>query len=70
MRYEHQRKGQNDAMMHSMSAIGWLESSALFPFVWARNFGLKQVEQFDWFKDRFMRQANGLGALQHTRYAC
>ncbi len=70
LRYEHQRKGQNDAMMHSMSAIGWLESSALFPFVWARNFGLKQVEQFDWFKDRFMRQANGLGALQHTRYAC
>ncbi|AZM38726.1 FAD-dependent monooxygenase [Acinetobacter sp. WCHA39] len=70
LRYEHQRKGQNDAMMHSMSAIGWLESSELFPFVWARNFGLKQVEQFDWFKDRFMRQANGLGALQHTRYAC
>lgn len=61
LRYEHQRKGQNDAMMHSMSAIGWLESSELFPFVWARNFGLKQVEQFDWFKDRFMRQANGLG---------
>ena len=70
LRYEHQRKGQNNAMMHSMSAIGWLESSELFPFVWARNFGLKQVEQFDWFKDRFMRQANGLGALQHTRYAC
>lgn len=70
LRYEHQRKVQNDAMMHSMSAIGWLESSELFPFVWARNFGLKQVEQFDWFKDRFMRQANGLGALQHTRYAC
>lgn len=70
LRYEHQRKGQNDAMMHSMSAIGWLESSELFPFVWARNFGLKQVEQFDWFKDRFMQQANGLGALKQTRYAC
>jgi len=70
LRYEHQRKGQNDAMMHSMSAIGWLESSELFPFVWARNFGLKQVEQFDWFKDRFMQQANGLGALKHTQYAC
>lgn len=68
--YEHQRKGQNDAMMYSMSAIGWLESSELFPFVWARNFGLKQVEQFDWFKDRFMQQANGLGALKQTRYAC
>ncbi|WAU77471.1 FAD-dependent monooxygenase [Acinetobacter sp. TR3] len=70
LRYEHQRKGQNDAMMHSMSAIGWLESAELFPFVWARNFGLKQVEQFDWFKDRFMRQANGLDALEHTSYAC
>ena len=70
LRYEHQRKGQNDAMMHSMSAIGWLENSELFPFVWARNFGLKQVEQFDWFKDRFMQQANGLGALKDTQYAC
>ncbi|NIE96790.1 FAD-dependent monooxygenase [Acinetobacter sp. Tr-809] len=70
LRYEHQRKGQNDAMMHSMSAIGWLESSELFPFVWARNFGLKQVEQFDWFKDRFMQQANGLSALKQTRYVC
>lgn len=70
LRYEHLRKGQNDAMMHSMSAIGWLESSELFPFVWARNFGLKQVEQFDWFKDRFMNQANGLAALRYTRYAC
>ncbi len=70
LRYEHQRKGQNDAMMHSMSAIGWLESSELFPFVWARNFGLKQVEQFDWFKDRFMQQANGLAALKDTQYAC
>ncbi|AZN69518.1 FAD-dependent monooxygenase [Acinetobacter haemolyticus] len=70
LRYEHQRKGQNDAMMHSMSAIGWLESSELFPFVWARNFGLKQVEQLDWLKDGFMQQANGLGALKETRYAC
>ncbi|MCU4388605.1 FAD-dependent monooxygenase [Acinetobacter haemolyticus] len=70
LRYEHQRKGQNDAMMHSMSAIGWLESSELFPFVWARNFGLKQVEQLDWLKDGFMQQANGLGVLKETRYAC
>ncbi|MFV5191711.1 FAD-dependent monooxygenase [Acinetobacter courvalinii] len=70
LRYEHQRKGHNDAMMHSMSAIGWLESSELFPLVWARNFGLKQVEQFDGFKDRFMQQANGLGVLKDTRYAC
>ena len=68
-RYEHQRKGQNDAMMHGMSAIGFLESAELFPFVWARNFGLKQVENIPVLKDQFMAQANGLANLTHTRYA-
>ena len=67
-RYEHLRKGQNDAMMHSMSIIGWLESAELFPFVWARNFGLKQVENSTILKARFMAQANGLSNLQNTRY--
>ncbi|WOE31775.1 MULTISPECIES: FAD-dependent monooxygenase [unclassified Acinetobacter] len=67
-RYEHQRKGQNDAMMHAMSAIGWLEKSAFFPLVWARNIGLKQVEQQHILKDAFMAQANGLKILQQTRY--
>lgn len=67
-RYEHLRKGQNDAMMHSMSAIGWMESSALFPVVWARNFGLKQVENQQMLKDAFMAQANGLPLLKGTRY--
>lgn len=68
-RYEHSRKGQNDAMMHSMSAIGWLETTTLFPVIWARNVGLKQVEQQAVLKDAFMLQANGLQALKHTRYA-
>ena len=68
-RYEHQRKGQNDAMMHGMSAIGFLVSAELFPFVWARNFGLKQVENNSILKDRFMAQANGLSALDITQYA-
>ncbi|UIZ56783.1 FAD-dependent monooxygenase [Acinetobacter sp. SCLZS86] len=67
-RYEHRRKGQNDAMMHSMSAIGWMETTTLFPVVWARNFGLKQVEQQPALKDAFMAQANGLSLLQDTRY--
>ena len=67
-RYEHQRKIQNEAMMHGMSAIGWLETTELFPVVWARNFGLKQVEQLPIFKTRFMQQANGLSALKNTRY--
>ncbi|MCU4360506.1 MULTISPECIES: FAD-dependent monooxygenase [Acinetobacter] len=69
LRYEHRRKGENDAMMHSMSAIGWLESSELFPFIWARNVGLKQVEQISFLKERFMQQANGLGSLQNTQYS-
>lgn len=67
-RYEHQRKGQNDAMMHSMSTIGFLESATFFPLVWARNFGLKQVENLPVLKDAFMAQANGLSALHMTRY--
>ena len=68
-RYEHRRKGQNDAMMHSMSAIGWLETTSLFPVVWARNFGLKQVQQRPALKDAFMSQANGLHLLKDTCYA-
>ena len=56
-------------MMHGMSAIGFLESAELFPFVWARNFGLKQVENNSILKDRFMAQANGLSALDITQYA-
>lgn len=68
-RYEHRRKGQNDAMMHSMSAIGWMETTTLFPVVWARNFGLKQAEQLPALKDAFMSQASGLSLLKDTRYA-
>ena len=68
-RYEHRRKGQNDAMMHSMSAIGWLETTIFSPIVWARNFGLKQVENQTILKDAFMAQANGLGVLSNTIYA-
>ena len=67
-RYEHRRKGQNDAMMHSMSAIGWLETRQIFPVIWARNFGLKQVQQTPMLKDAFMAQASGLGQLRATRY--
>lgn len=68
-RYEHTRKGQNEAMMHSMSALGWLETTALTPVVWARNWGLKTVEQSIVAKDLFMQQAAGLTGLKNTRYA-
>lgn len=68
-RYEHCRKGQNDTMMHSMSAIGWLETTTLYPVIWARNFGLKQVEKQNMLKDAFMAQANGLNILKDTLYS-
>lgn len=68
-RYEHQRKGQNDAMMHSMSAIGFLETSELFPLIWARNFGLKQVENLPTLKSLFLTQASGTLSLKNTQYA-
>ena len=44
-------------------------NGTLFPVVWARNFGLKQVEQQPALKDAFMAQANGLSLLKDTRYA-
>ena len=68
-RYEHRRKGQNDAMMHSMSMIGWIETAAFFPVVWVRNFGLKQVEHNAFLKHAFLSQANGLQLLKDTCYA-
>ena len=68
-RYEHTRKIQNEAMMHSMSALGWLETTELRPLVFVRNFGLKQVEQNTALKDLFMQQANGLSVLNKTRFA-
>ncbi|MCU4414287.1 FAD-dependent monooxygenase [Acinetobacter sp. WU_MDCI_Axc73] len=68
-RYEHERKGENAAMMHGMSAIGWLESTELTPFIFARNLGLRQVNRSFLFKDAFMQQASGLSSLKGTRYA-
>ncbi|MHA3057623.1 FAD-dependent monooxygenase [Acinetobacter sp. ANC 4641] len=68
-RYAHLRKGQNEAMMHSMSAIGWLESSELNLLIWARSLGLKQVQNYPFAKDLFMQQASGVSTLKSTCYA-
>ncbi|MEQ1105518.1 FAD-dependent monooxygenase [Acinetobacter ursingii] len=68
-RYEHERKGQNLAMMHSMSTIGWLETTELRPLIFARNLGLNQVNHSPLLKDAFMQQASGLPSLKNTRYA-
>lgn len=67
-RYEHLRKGQNDAMMHSMSAIGLLQRLPFSSVRWARDVGLKQVDSHDWLKSAFLHQASGVSALQGTRY--
>ena len=48
---------------------GWLETTTLYPVVWARNFGLKQVEKQNMLKDAFMAQANGLNILKDTLYS-
>ncbi len=68
-RYEHRRRGENLAMMHSMSAIGWIETTEFTPMVWARNMGVNQVDKFKMFKDAFMTQASGVNSLKLTRYA-
>ena len=67
-RYEHVRKGQNDAMMHSMSAIGLLQRVPFAPVRWVRNVGLKQVDSHEWLKTAFLQQASGVTALHGTRY--
>lgn len=69
-RYEYLRKGQNEAMMHSMSIIGWLEKTTFTPFIWARNFGLRQVQNSAFLKQKLMQQASGELALNQTRYVC
>ncbi len=55
-------------MMHGMSVLGWLETRELFPVIWARNLGKKQVNQQPLLKDLFMMQASGLIHLKDTRY--
>lgn len=67
-RYEHERKGQNDAMMHGMSIIGWLESQEFFPLIALRNKGLRWVENSEILKNSFLQQATGLSILNKTRY--
>lgn len=68
-RYQHQRKGHNELMMHSMSAIGFGERLQQTPFRWALNWGRKQVSHSALAKHFLMTQADGLHALQGTRYA-
>lgn len=69
-RYEHLRKGHNDAMMHSMSAMSAVQKSPFSMLRWARNVGLKQVDQQQALKQLFLQQASGINSLHNTRYRC
>lgn len=68
-RYQHQRKGHNERMMHSMSLMGWLERQQDTPLRWVMNLGRKQVATSLMLKYFFIRQASGLDAIAQTRYA-
>lgn len=68
-RYEHQRRGHNLRMMHSMSLMGFMEQFQDTPLRWALNFGRRQIAQSDMLKQFLMQQASGINQLKNTRYA-
>ncbi len=68
-RYETQRRTHNSVMMHSFSALGWLQGKRLRPIQWLRNEGLHVVANNKLFLDKFTEQASGLSAIKDTRYA-
>lgn len=68
-RYEHQRRGHNLRMMHSMSLMGFMEQFQDTPLRWALNFGRRQIAQSDMLKQFLMQQASGVNQLKNTRYA-
>ena len=68
-RYETKRRTHNSVMMHSFSALGWLQRDRLRPLQWLRNEGLHVVANNKLFLDKFTQQASGKSALKDTRYA-
>ena len=68
-RYETQRRSHNSVMMHSFSALGWLQGKRLRPIQWLRNEGLHVVANNPLFLDKFTQQASGQSAIKDTRYA-
>lgn len=68
-RYETQRRTHNSVMMHSFSALGWLQGKRLRPIQWLRNEGLHVVANNKLFLDKFTEQASGQSAIKDTRYA-
>ncbi len=68
-RYETKRRTHNSVMMHSFSALGWLQRDRLRLLQWLRNEGLHIVANNKLFLDKFTEQASGKSALKDTRYA-
>ena len=68
-RYETQRRTHNSVMMHSFSALGWLQGKRLRPIQWLRNEGLHVVANKKLFLDKFTEQASGQSGIKDTRYA-
>lgn len=68
-RYEHLRRGHNSMMMHSMSALGWLNQTQLRPMMQLRNQGIRFAAQRPTLLEFFNTFASGLSHLANTRYA-
>lgn len=68
-KYEHQRRLHNSLMMHSMSGLGWINSTQLRPLQWLRNEALHFVANQQNAVDFFNTQASGVPALKDTQYA-
>lgn len=68
-KYEHQRRLHNSLMMHSMSGLGWINTTQLRPLQWLRNEALHFVANQQNAVDFFNTQASGVPALKDTQYA-
>lgn len=66
--YEHKRRLHNSMMMHSMSALGWINAAQLQPVRWIRSEGMHWVGQQSTAIEFFNQQANGMGVLQQTQF--
>ncbi|HHC75297.1 MAG TPA: 2-octaprenyl-3-methyl-6-methoxy-1,4-benzoquinol hydroxylase [Thiothrix sp.] len=60
-RYERARRGDNLLTMKTMEAFKLVFGNQMMPWQMMRNRGLQWVDQATWLKQRFMRQAMGLG---------
>lgn len=66
--YEHKRRLHNSMMMHSMSALGWINKWQFKPLQWLRSEGMNLVAKQPKAIALFGEQASGLGVLSQTRY--